>query len=712
PRHLVKANQNFDLLLRFPLDGHNTTLKLALEPNAIISQPIDIEIINDGGAIVTQKINPMSVKTYKGAVFAKEPQTGYHRVGWTRITVHKDGSRPSIQGSFSAYGIEYTIAPKKFVHDLPLTSLKYADDDLLVWSDGDRLFEPQSPDTLFYDAEIVSPFDPINVPSRFDKRQSVTNDTTSGYSGGVNLTTVIGSTAGCPSARKIALVGIVTDCNYASAFNNNPDDIRSHVVSLINTASTPYENAFNIALGLKSLVISNASCPSDPPANARWNRACSDGITLSDRLDDFGAWRTERSGDGMAVWTLMTTCTTDSSVGLSWLGMLCRSTSEGSSNVSGCNIVARTNSEWQVIAHEIGHTFGAVHDCTADTCAQNLEYSSQCCPLSASVCNANSQFIMNPSTSSTETVFSQCTVGNVCSALGRNMVNSSCLLSNRQVELESDAVCGNGIVEVGEECDCGDDASCASNPCCDSATCRFKNGAVCDDTNDTCCTNCQFASNTTICRASLGPCDPAEYCPGNAAACPSDQTLPDGETCTPNSTESSRDTYRCASGQCTSRNAQCRSVVAPNVNLSSSNACDDYSCVITCFTYYRGSNVCVNLNQNFLDGTVCGGSGRCRSGRCIGGGGILGGGSDFFDRNRGWLIALAAVGGVLLILLVTSIFWKSCRASKTPKNMPAPHSPGQGYPLPTGPYEMSNFGGSPQMPPPAYNTAMNYPGVP
>jgi hypothetical protein len=34
---------------------------------------------------------------------------------------------------------------------------------------------------------------------------------------------------------------------------------------------------------------------------------------------------------------------------------------------------------------------------------------------------------MNPTTSETEEVFSQCTLGNICSGLGNRLVSSSCI---------------------------------------------------------------------------------------------------------------------------------------------------------------------------------------------------------------------------------------------------------------------------------------------
>jgi hypothetical protein len=224
-------------------------------------------------------------------------------------------------------------------------------------------------------------------------------------------------------------------------------------------------------------------------------------------------------------------------VGLAWLGQACITTSQSSSSngvnetVSGANVIVKTSTEWQVIAHEVGHTFGAVHDCVASTCNDGTTVNAQqCCPLSTSTCDAGGQFIMNPATSPAIQKFSPCSIGNICSAIGRNSVKTSCLISNKNVPTISDSQCGNGIVETGEDCDCGGEQGCGNNPCCDAKTCKFKTSAVCDPSNEDCCSSqCQFSSSGTVCRASTGQCDPQETCSGTSALCPADTTTSDGE---------------------------------------------------------------------------------------------------------------------------------------------------------------------------------------
>jgi hypothetical protein len=136
---------------------------------------------------------------------------------------------------------------------------------------------------------------------------------------------------------------------------------------------------------------------------------------------------------------------------------------------------------------------------------------------------------MNPSTGSNIHKFSACSVGNICSAIGRNSVQTSCFVANKGITTVGGSQCGNSVVESGEECDCGGPSGCGSNPCCDPTTCKFTRGSFCDPSNEECCTKgCQLASNGTVCRASTGICDPQEVFSGTVASCPANTAAPDG----------------------------------------------------------------------------------------------------------------------------------------------------------------------------------------
>lgn len=70
---------------------------------------------------------------------------------------------------------------------------------------------------------------------------------------------------------------------------------------------------------------------------------------------------------------------------------------------------------------------------------------------------------------------------------------------------------------------------------------------------------------------------------------------------------------RCASGQCTSRDEQCKTLMGSFTQSNVTYACDSSNCQLSCASPEFGDNVCYGMQQNFLDGTPCGGGGRCRN---------------------------------------------------------------------------------------------------
>lgn len=514
-------------------------------------------------------MNRMDYRVFKGQTWLQHHKGAeWTNVGWARIIMHHDGDYPLFEGAFRVDGDHHHIQTNTHYmqtkHALDPVLEDENSEYMVLWRDSDigtglsqdgsgvlhgELKRSLSEDPLCSADGLSFNADPEHPVYRaMLKRDSTTwgsastrsifgrqiDGQTGGNSAGVNLSTTIGETAGCPTTRKVALVGIATDCTYTADFANK-SAATTNIISVINSASVQYEDSFNITLGLQNLTLSDAACPASASTAAPWNVACSDSVTIQDRLNLFSAWRGDRQ-DTNAYWTLLSTCATESAVGLAWLGQACITTSQVATSsgvnetVSGANVVVRTSTEWQVVAHETGHTFGAVHDCTSTTCADGTTVASQqCCPLSATTCDAGGLYIMNPSTGSSITKFSACSVGNICSAIGRNSVKTTCLTANKDIATITGSECGNGIVESGEDCDCGGTAGCSGNSCCDPTTCKFTDNSVCDPSNEDCCTSsCAFASSGTVCRASTGMCDPQETCSGTTATCPADATTPDG----------------------------------------------------------------------------------------------------------------------------------------------------------------------------------------
>ena len=75
-------------------------------------------------------------------------------------------------------------------------------------------------------------------------------------------------------------------------------------------------------------------------------------------------------------------------------------------------------------------------------------------------------------------------------------------------EVQPAGVCGDGVLNPGEECD---DGNTLNGDCC-SSTCRFEPA-------------------TTVCRPAAGACDVAEMCTGSSGVCPANVFQPRGMAC-------------------------------------------------------------------------------------------------------------------------------------------------------------------------------------
>ncbi|GAA99875.1 hypothetical protein E5Q_06578 [Mixia osmundae IAM 14324] len=509
--------------------------------------------------------------------------------------------------------------------------------------------------------EASAMLDGIVHQPRLDRRQSGGD-----VAGGLNLSTnfidVINSTVGCPTERRVVFMGLAADCTYTQN-QASQEATRTTLLTVLNSANALYASTFNVALGAIELDVQDAQCPTTATSDAPWNLGCSSsgsGLALDDRLSVFSQWRGDKGdSDGAGLWHLLTNCSSGSEVGVAWLGQLCSTTasanggSAASGIVSGTGVTASVRSEWQVMAHEIGHNFGAIHDC-----ASGCSLSGSCCPLSTSLCDADADFIMSPVSTKTVSNFSPCSLGNVCSLLGSRL-NTSCLATPGERTLISLQQCGNGIVEPGEDCDPGSNRTSA---CCNPQTCRFTPGSVCDPTTSACCTSsCQLASAGTVCRAALSDqCDIAETCTGNSSTCPVDTFESNGKSCGSNN-------LACADGICTSRDLQCQQ---QGGSLNLTGACSvrtDRTCSLACTS--SDTSGCIILDSTFVDGTPCGYGGTCQDGDCQRGS-LSATISTWYSQNLAIAIPVTVV---IALLAVAILLWllRCCFGRKTRRRTPA-----------------------------------------
>lgn len=616
-------------------------------------------------------------------------------LGWARIMVHQQGdpntgTPPVFEGAFTVDGVTHHISTSdnylrnKQQLDPEIVDLTHLDAGLVIWRDSDvlphheeealRLKHRLPPkvsafdrppscahDSLAYNTDpyenpalrrpqpTSSWYDTFNMLDAYSIAPNVSSYKRDDVAGdGMNTTNFannIGDGSGCPSSPKVVYMGVAADCTYTQRYGSQANATQQ-ILNNWNSASALYKNTFKISLGIVELQIMDPNCPTSTDPAVPWNIDCGS-VTLSDRLSLFSQWRGDKGVDGTGLWHLLSTCTTGSEVGIAWLATLCQVTATGNSPniVSGTGVSTAGRTEWQVIAHEIGHNFGAIHDCT-DGCTMF----SACCPSSTTTCSASSKFIMNPTTSEAEAQFSPCSLGNICSLMrgvGGGQTNMTCILDpdpTRQVI--SMQMCGNGIVEAGEECDPG---LGNNSTCCDPQTCKLTVGAACDPSSSTCCTSdCRLAPATQLCRKSKDDkCDMPEFCSGNSSACPTDITKPNGQSC-------GNGGLACANGVCTSLNLQCQSAGS---TLGLTRACpakNDRSCQVSCQDP-RTANQCIVLQTQLVDGSPCGYGGTCLSGSCHNGS-IWEIFKAWYTENLQISVPVTVVAGLFVLMIVVYCF--------------------------------------------------------
>ncbi|XP_011504404.1 PREDICTED: disintegrin and metalloproteinase domain-containing protein 10 [Ceratosolen solmsi marchali] len=172
------------------------------------------------------------------------------------------------------------------------------------------------------------------------------------------------------------------------------------------------------------------------------------------------------------------------------------------------------------LAHEIGHNFGSPHD------------PEQCTPG-----GEDGNFIMFARATSGDkrnnNRFSPCSLNAINPVLNTKARSSKGCFTEPQASL-----CGNGVVEEGEECDCGWEEDCRDSCCfpqrryppAEEVPCTLTPGSVCSPSQGPCCTSdCRLRFGDK-CRDDNG-CRDASFCDGRAPYCPPSINKPNKTIC-------------------------------------------------------------------------------------------------------------------------------------------------------------------------------------
>ncbi|OXB75069.1 UNVERIFIED_CONTAM: hypothetical protein H355_015430 [Colinus virginianus] len=318
---------------------------------------------------------------------------------------------------------------------------------------------------------------------------------------------------------------IVVDKEKFEDFGKSETEVREHMVQLANFLDSMYImlNIHVVLVGLEiwkyENIISTDGGAGDVLANfVQWREK----NLVSRRRHDSAQFVLKKGFGGTA--------------GMAYVGTVCSKSHAGGINVFGKISIQMFAS---IMAHELGHNLGMNHD------------DERVCHCGASSC------IMSSGASGSRN-FSSCSAEDF-EKLTLNK-GGNCLLNvPRPDETYSIPYCGNKLVDMGEECDCGSPKECESDPCCEPGTCRLRSRAEC--AYGDCCKNCRILPGGTVCRASNNECDLPDYCNGTSQFCPPDFTVQNGHPC------HNEDGY-CYNGVCQYYDAQCQDIFGPKAKAA------------------------------------------------------------------------------------------------------------------------------------------------
>uniref|UniRef100_A0A8D1WMX3 ADAM metallopeptidase domain 29 n=2 Tax=Sus scrofa TaxID=9823 RepID=A0A8D1WMX3_PIG len=312
----------------------------------------------------------------------------------------------------------------------------------------------------------------------------------------------------------IVEVGAVVDNTLYNHFKQNISRLQEDLFLIVNIVDSIYQE-----LGVKVLLFGMEI----------WNRRNHVEVGPERRtLTDFCIWKAGNIDARMAHDTihLFINKTIRGLTGLGYVKGMCKSK-------YSCAVVTFADRTVPIIgiamAHHLGHNLGMYHD-----------YGYCMCSVGYYRCIMNYD---NPQI----VQFSNCSFSQFWDY---SVHEAQCLrYAVYQKDIFSRKRCGNGIVEEGEQCDCGSLQNCSKDACC-LTNCTLSLGSAC--AFGLCCKDCQFLPSGEMCRKEINACDLPEWCNGTSHMCPDDVYVEDGIPC--------NNSAYCYEKRCNDRNTQCRQI--------------------------------------------------------------------------------------------------------------------------------------------------------
>uniref|UniRef100_A0A1L8D5X2 Snake venom metalloproteinase n=1 Tax=Bothrops atrox TaxID=8725 RepID=A0A1L8D5X2_BOTAT len=331
-------------------------------------------------------------------------------------------------------------------------------------------------------------------------------------------------------AKKYVEFLVVLDHGMYKKYKDDLDKIKRRIYEIVNTMNEMFI-PLNTRVPLTGLEI--------------WSDGDKINVTSAANvtLDLFGTWRAtdllkRKSHDNAQLLTAIKL--NKPTIGIAYRDGMCEL--EASVGVVEYHTTINLNMA-VTMAHEMGHNLGMYHDNGSCTC-------------NASSCVMAKALSKHPSK-----LFSNCSQEYQRKYLIKH--RPQCLLNRPlRTDIISPPVCGNELLEVGEECDCGAPENC-QNQCCNASTCKLTPGSQCAD--GVCCDQCRFRKTGTECRAAKDDCDLPESCTGQSADCPMDDFQRNGQPCQNNN-------GYCYNGKCPTMKNQCINFFGPSAIVAK------YSC--------------------------------------------------------------------------------------------------------------------------------------